>query len=274
MIISKDKVAETIEFLRTRTDMEPEFGLILGSGLGGVVDMLENPVAVPYAEIPNFPVSTVKGHPGTLTFGTYAGKTVVTQVGRVHYYEGIGWEKVMYPLWVMKALGVKCIINTNSAGGINHEFRGGDLMLVTDHINCMGSNPLIGPNDDKVGPRFPDMSKPYDAGLSQAMRGAAEALGIELRSGVLIGFSGPSYETKAEIAMAMKLGADAAGMSSIPEAIVGNYLGMRYVGVTCISNLVSPTRTEPLTHEEVTEAAHKASKDLTRLIAEFLRRVG
>ncbi len=273
MIIDRNKVAETVKYLSGRAGIVPEFGLILGSGLGGVVDMLENPTTVPYREIPHFPVSTVKGHPGTLTFGTYAGKTVVTQVGRVHYYEGIGWEKVMYPLWVMKALGVKSIINTNSAGGINPAFGGGDLMLVTDHINLMGSNPLIGPNDDEMGARFPDMSKPYDADFSRVFREAARALKIPLRQGVLVGFSGPTYETKAEIAMAMKLGADAAGMSSIPEAIVGNYLGMRYVGITCISNLVSPTRTEPLTHEEVTEAAHKASADLTRLIAEFLRRL-
>jgi len=273
MIIDKNKIAETTAFLQEKAGMTPEFGLILGSGLGGVVDMLEGAVPVPYSQIPHFPVSTVKGHPGTLTFGTYAGKNVVTQVGRVHYYEGIGWEKVMYPLWVMRALGVSSIINTNSAGGINPHFGGGDLMLVTDHINLMGSNPLMGPNDDEVGPRFPDMSKPYDAEYSRIFREAAGVIEIDLREGVLVGFSGPSYETKAEISMAMTLGADAAGMSSIPEAIVGNYLGMRYVGITCISNLVSPTRTEALTHEEVTAAANKASADLTRLIAEFLNRV-
>jgi len=273
MIIDKSKVAQTVDYLKSRTEIKPEFGLILGSGLGGVVDMLEDAVAVPYAEIPNFPVSTVKGHPGTLTFGRYAGHSVVTQVGRVHYYEGIGWEKVMYPLWVMKALGVEVIINTNSAGGINQEFAGGDLMLVTDHINMMGSNPLIGPNDDSMGLRFPDMSQPYDAELQKITREAASTLGINLRSGVLIGFSGPTYETKSEIAMAHKLGADAAGMSSIPEAIVGNYLGMRYLGITCISNLVSPTRTEPLTHEEVTAAANLAARNLTLLIEEMLKRL-
>lgn len=273
MIIDKKKVAETVDYLKTRTEIKPEYGLILGSGLGGVVDMLEDATAVPYSEIPNFPVSTVKGHPGTLTFGKYAGHTIVTQVGRVHYYEGIGWEKVMYPLWVMKALGVKAIINTNSAGGINQEFEGGDLMLVTDHINMMGSNPLIGPNDDSMGLRFPDMSHPYDAELQEITSAAARASGINLHRGVLIGFSGPTYETKSEIAMAHKLGADAAGMSSIPEAIVGNYLGMRYLGITCISNLVSPTRTEPLTHEEVTAAANKASENLTLLIEEMLKRI-
>lgn len=273
MIIDRNKVAETVAYLNSRTKIKPEYGLILGSGLGGVVEMLENTTAIPYAEIPHFPVSTVKGHPGTLTFGSYAGRNLVTQVGRVHYYEGIGWEKVMYPLWVMKALGVKVIINTNSAGGINPEFGSGDLMLVTDHINLMGSNPLIGPNDDAMGPRFPDMSSPYDAELQEVTRQAAKALEIKLRRGVLIGFSGPTYESKSEIAMAHKLGADAAGMSSIPEAIVGNYLGMRYLGITCISNLVSPTRTEPLTHEEVTAAANKASKDLTLLIEEMLKRM-
>jgi purine-nucleoside phosphorylase len=273
MIISRDKIQQTVDCLSAKTDIRPEYGLILGSGLGSVVEMLENPDSIPYSDIPNFPVSTVKGHPGTLTFGTYAGHGIVTQVGRVHYYEGIGWEKVMYPLWVMKALGVKTIINTNSAGGINPGFSAGTLMLVTDHINFMGSNPLIGPNDDGVGPRFPDMSKPYDRKLQKTAQEAAGAIGIDLRSGVLIAFSGPSYETRAEIAMALKLGADAAGMSSVPECIVSNYLGMSYLGITCISNLVSPSRTEPLTHDEVTAAAALASENLSRLIAEILKRI-
>ena len=273
MIIDPTKIRETVDFINHSGAVKPAFALILGSGLGDVADLLEKPVFLPYSDIPHFPVSSVKGHAGKLAIGSYLGKGVLAQVGRVHFYEGLGAERVMYPLWVMKALGVTTLINTNSAGGINASFAAGDLMMVTDFINFMFTNPLIGPNDEKVGPRFPDMSKPYDAALQETARQAAKKIGVPLREGVLIGFLGPSYETKAEIAMAMKLGADAAGMSSVPETIVANYLGMKILGITCISNLVSPTRTAPLTHDEVTEAGAAASRNLRALIAEILNRI-
>ncbi len=273
MIIEKEKVQETVDYLATRTEIKPECGIILGSGLGAVVDMLEDAVHVPYSEIPHFPVSSVKGHSGKLAFGTYAEKGIVIQVGRSHFYEGLGAKKVMYPLWVMKALGVETIINTNAAGGSNPDFSGGDLMLVKDHINFMFTNPLIGPNDDTVGPRFPDMSQPYDPRLQETARQAAQAAGIKLQEGVLIAFLGPSYETRAEIAMAVKMGGDAVGMSTVPECIVANYLGIRFLAITFISNLVSHTRTEPLTHEEVTKTAAQASGNLARLVAGVLERL-
>ena len=273
MIIDPAQIQETVNFLNSRTEIKPEYGLILGSGLGAVAKLLDDSILIPYSEIPYFPISSVRGHPGKLALGRYAGKNIVIQVGRAHFYEGIGAEKVMYPLWVMKALGVSTLINTNSAGGINPAFAGGDLMLVTDHINFMFTNPLIGPNDESMGPRFPDMSRPYDPKLQKNAREAAETCGIKLAEGVLIAFLGPSYETKAEIAMSSKLGADAVGMSSVPECIVANYLGMRFLAITCIANLVSPTREEPLSHDEVTRAAALASENLRCLIAEILKRV-
>ena len=271
MIIDKAKVQETVEYLQSRTDIKPEIGIILGSGLGAVVELLEDAVHIPYPDIPNFPVSSVKGHGGQLAFGTYAGKGIVVQEGRVHFYEGLGAARVMYPLWVMKALGVKTIINTNAAGGINSDFAGGDLMLVKDHINFMFTNPLTGPNDESIGPRFPDMATAYHPELAKIAVRAAEKTGVHLQSGTLIAFPGPSYETKAEIAMVEKWGADAVGMSTIPEAIVSSYLGLRFLGITFISNLVSPTRTEPLTHEEVTRTAAQASGNLAKLIGEIIK---
>ncbi len=266
MIVEKRKIQETVDFLNTRTGIKPEVGVILGSGLGTVVDMLEDAVHIPYGEIPNFPVSSVKGHGGKLAFGNCAGKGVVVQEGRVHFYEGLAAAKVLYPLFVMKALGVKTVINTNAAGGINPAFRGGDLMLVRDHINFMALNPLTGPNDDSVGPRFPDMARAHHPGLRDLARRGAQELGIDLHDGILIAFSGPSYETLAEIAMAQQLGADAVGMSTVPEAIVSSYLGLRFLAITFISNLVSADRTDQLTHEEVTAAAGAASKKLASLI--------
>lgn len=266
MIVDKAKIQETVEFLKTRTQIKPEIGIILGSGLGAVVDMLEDSVHIPYGEIPHFPVSSVKGHGGQLAFGTYAGKSVVVQEGRVHFYEGLGADKVLYPLFVMKALGVKTIINTNAAGGINPEFSGGDLMLVRDHINFMWLNPLTGPNDESVGPRFPDLARAYHPRLREIALQGAKELGIALREGILISFAGPSYETRAEIAMSAQLGADAVGMSTVPEAIVSSYLGLRFLAITFISNLVSSDRTAKLTHEEVTSAAGAASKKLASLI--------
>jgi purine-nucleoside phosphorylase len=266
MIVDKQKIQETVDYLATRTGIKPEVGIILGSGLGKVVDMLEDAVHIPYSEIPNFPVSSVKGHGGQLAFGTCAGKGVVVQEGRVHFYEGLPAQKILYPLFVMKALGVKTVINTNAAGGINPEFNGGDLMLVRDHINFMWLNPLAGPNDDSVGPRFPDMARAYHPRLREIARQGGKELGIELREGVLISFSGPSYETRAEIAMSAQLGADAVGMSTVPEAIVSSYLGFRFLAITFISNLVSSDRTAKLTHEEVTAAAGAASKKLASLI--------
>lgn len=273
MIIDKNKIQETVDYIESKIEIKPEIAIILGSGLGAVVDLLEDAVHLPYSDIPNFPVSTVKGHSGRLAFGTYAGKNILVQEGRVHFYEGLGAEKVMYPLFVMKALGVKIIINTNAAGGINPDFSGGDLMLIEDHINFMSLNPLTGPNDDTVGPRFPDLAEAYNPDLRELAIQVAKDNDIVLQSGILAATSGPSYESKAEIAMLGKMGADAVGMSTIPEAIISCYLGLRFLGITFISNLVSPTRTEPLTHKEVTAAAAKASGNLAKLIGEVIKKI-
>lgn len=271
MIVDKTKIQETIDYIQSQTKIKPEIGIVLGSGLGAVVDLLEDAVHISYSEIPHFPVSTVKGHGGKLAFGIYAEKGIVIQEGRVHFYEGLSPEKVIYPLFVMKGLGVKTIINTNAAGGINPDFANGDLMLIEDHINFMSLNPLTGPNDDSVGPRFPDLADAYNPDLKNITVQVAKKNGIALQSGILAACSGPSYETKAEIAMLGKMGADAVGMSTIPEAIVACYLGLRFLGITFISNLVSPTRTAPLTHKEVTEAAAKASGNLALLIGEVIK---
>lgn len=271
MIIDKNKIRETVDYIQSQISITPEIGIILGSGLGAVVDLLEDATHIPYSNIPNFPVSTVKGHKGQLAFGTYAGKGIVIQEGRVHFYEGLGAEKVTYGLFAMKALGVTTVINTNAAGGINPDFSAGDLMLIRDHINFMGINPLIGPNDDSVGPRFPDLAEAYNPDLIKVAQVVGEKNGITLQSGVLAGCSGPSYETKAEIAMLITMGADAVGMSTIPEAIVSRYLGLRFLGITFISNLASPTRTRPLTHLEVTQGAAKASADLVKLIGGIIK---
>jgi len=273
MIIDKQLIAETVGFLQSRTGITPEIGIILGSGLGAVVKMLEDAIHIPYPEIPHFPVSSVKGHGGQLAFGTFAGRGIVVQEGRVHFYEGLGAAKIMYPLFVMHALGARTIINTNAAGGINPRFQGGDLMLVKDHINFMFLNPLTGPNDESVGPRFPDLAKVYSPQLREVAREAARKIGITLQEGTLISFSGPSYETRAEIAMAAGLGADAVGMSTVPEAIVSSYLGLRFLAITFISNLVSATRSAPLTHEEVTRAAAVASSNLAKLIGEIIKKL-
>jgi len=273
MIIDKEKIKDAVDYIRGKTDITPRYGIILGSGLGSVVDMLEDPIHIPSEEIPHFPESTVKGHGGRIALGKYAGKPVIVQEGRVHFYEGLPADEIMFPLFVMKALGVETIINTNSAGGINPDFKGGDLMLVDDHINYMFTNPLIGPNDPEVGPRFPDMSRAYDRGLQRLAEVAAEEIGIKLHHGILIGFIGPSYETRAEIAMAEMLGADAVGMSSVPECIVSSYLKLRFLAITFISNMVDASRTEPLTHKEVTEAAAIGCRDLAALIDQILKKI-
>jgi purine-nucleoside phosphorylase len=201
MIIDQTRIKETVDYIEAKIEIQPDIAIILGSGLGAVVDLLEGAVHIPYSDIPNFPVSTVKGHSGRLAFGTYAGKGIMVQEGRVHFYEGLGAEKVMYPLFVMKALGVTTLINTNAAGGINPDFSGGDLMLIQDHINFMSMNPLTGPNDDSVGPRFPDLAKAYNPDLNELAARVAEKNGIKLQTGILAATSGPTYESKAEIAM-------------------------------------------------------------------------
>lgn len=260
----------TLEFIKEKTkDFRPEIGIILGSGLGEFADE-HCDYALLYTEIPDFIKSTVQGHKGRLVFAEIDGKRVVMMQGRNHFYEGHSMSEITYPVKVMKKLGVKTLILTNAAGAVNENFKPSDLMLITDHINFMGTNPLIGPNDGTLGERFPDMSEIYKKDLIQIAESCAEKLGIKLQHGVYFASSGPSYETPAEIKMARIMGADAVGMSTVPEAIVANYCGMKVLGISCISNAAAGVKGgQSLSHEEVietTNAAKAAFKALLKAI--------
>lgn len=262
---------KTIEFIREKTnDFKPEIAIILGSGLGELADEYCD-YAIPYNEIPDFIKSTVHGHKGRLVFAEIQGKKVVMMQGRNHFYEGHSMQEITYPVKVMKALGIKTLILTNAAGAVNEEYRAADLMLITDHINHMGSNPLIGPNDEKLGERFPDMTEVYKKSLIKIAEKCAKDLGIDIKKGVYWANSGPSYETPAEIKMIRKLGGDAVGMSTVPEAIVGNYCGLNILGISCITNAASSETSGKLSHEEVIEAANKAKIKFKSLILSVLQ---
>lgn len=261
---------ETIKYIKGKTDnFVPQIGIILGSGLGELADEYCD-IAIPYNDIPNFIKSTVKGHKGRLVFAEIAGKKVVMMQGRNHFYEGHSMQEITYPVKVMKKLGVKTIILTNAAGGVNPDFKAGDLMLITDHINFMGANPLVGKNDDTLGERFPDMTQIYRKNLINLSKKCAENLGISLKEGVYLANSGPSYETPAEIRMARILGADAVGMSTVPEAIVANYCGLEVLGISCISNSASTDGGEKLSHEEVIKAADAVKQKFKSLVVKIV----
>ena len=260
-----------VEFIKEKIgDFKPQIGIILGSGLGDLADeyCLQ---AIPYSEIPGFESSTVSGHKSQLVFAEIMGKRVVMMQGRNHYYEGHSMKDVTYPIKVMKKLGVKTIIITNAAGAVNKSYRPGDFMMITDHINFMGENPLIGPNDETLGVRFPDMSAIYDKTLIKIADSVSHLLGINLKHGVYVATSGPSYETPAEIKMFRYMGGDAVGMSTVPEAIVANYCGMRVLGISCISNYASGVSTKNLAHEEVIEMTNKVKPQFKSLILQILK---
>lgn len=262
----------TIKFINEKTDnFRPEIGIILGSGLGELADEYCD-YAIPYAEIPNFIKSNVKGHKGRLVFAEAQDKKIVMMQGRNHFYEGHSMQEITYPVKVMKALGVKTLILTNAAGAVNESFRPSDLMLITDHINFMGSNPLIGPNDTQ-GERFPDMTEIYKKSLIDLAEKCAKKIGIEVQKGVYWANSGPSYETPAEIKMIRMLGGDAVGMSTVPEAIVANYCGMNVLGISCISNAASSVSGEKLSHEEVIDTTNKAKAKFKSLILQVIKNV-
>ncbi len=263
----------TIAFLNEKTDnFKPEIGIILGSGLGELADEYCD-YAVPYNEIPGFIKSTVKGHKGRLVFAEINGKKAVMMQGRNHYYEGHSMQEITYPVKVMKALGVKTLILTNAAGAVNESFSPSDLMIITDHINHTGSNPLIGANDETMGERFPDMTEVYRKYLIELAEKCAQKLGIDIQKGVYWANSGPSYETPAEINMIRTLGADAVGMSTVPEAIVANWCGLNILGISCITNSASSITGEKLSHEEVIDAANNAKTKFKSLILEIVRNI-
>ena len=264
-------IQDTIDYINTYTDnFNPEIAIILGSGLGVLADKFCE-YSIPYSEIPHFAPSTVQGHKGELVFANILGHKVVMMQGRNHYYEGHNIQQITYPIKVLKKLGVKTIILTNSAGAVNKTFKPGDFMVITDHINFMGTNPLIGPNDDEFGVRFPDMSEVYNKELIKILDKTARDLNINLRHGVYIASTGPSYETPAEIKMARTLGADAAGMSTVPEAIVANYCGMNVLGISCITNFASGVSSKKLTHEEVLKTSTLVREKFVKLILTLLK---
>jgi len=257
---------QAARYIQDRIAVNPQIGLILGSGLGDLAEEIQEKVILPYEEIPGFPRSTVAGHKGRLIVGYLEGKPCLAMQGRFHYYEGYELEQVTLPVRVMKEVGITQLIVTNAAGGINPQFVPGDLMLITDHINLMGRNPLIGPNVEEQGPRFPDLSQAYSLRLRQKALAVAEQLGISLKQGVYIAVSGPSYETPAEIRMFRTMGADAVGMSTVPEVIVAAHCGLEVLGISCISNMASGILDKPLSHEEVMETAKRVKTTFARLV--------
>ena len=267
------RIQNAVAYIRSQTSAEPTVGMILGSGLGDFADTLENRQVIPFTDIPDFPAATVPGHTGAFVFGTKHGKSVVCLQGRLHYYEGHPMSVLTMPVRIMAKLGVKLLVLTNAAGGVNKDYRPGDLMLISDHINYSGSNPLIGIHEEEFGPRFPDVTDLYSANLRLKIKLAAVEAGIGLRQGVYMMFSGPSYETPAEIRMARILGADAVGMSTVPEAIVAAQCGIQCLGISCITNLAAGVSPNKLSHEEVMETAALAHDHLHSLLELILKTV-
>lgn len=267
------KIKNASDFIKSKTKYTPELGLILGSGLGAIADKIENAEYYPYESLPNFPVSTVSGHAGRLVIGTFQGKQVVAMQGRFHFYEGYEMNDVTFPVRVMKLLGVKTLIVTNAAGAVNTSYKAGDLMLISDHINLSGRNPLIGKNLDEFGTRFPDMSNAYNKDLRTKVRTIAKNLDIKLQEGVYCMFSGPTYETPAEVKMARILGGDAAGMSTAPEVVVANHCGIKVLGVSCMTNMAAGILEQPLTHQEVMETSEMVRETFIKLMTTIIKEI-
>ena len=264
-----EMLQETTQFILEKGVKEIDFGLILGSGLGELAEEIEEAIVIPYDQIPFFPTSTVVGHAGQLVYGTLSGKKVLAMQGRFHFYEGHSMQTVTYPVRVMAALKAHSVIVTNASGGVNESFVPGDLMLITDHINFTGQNPLIGPNEDEIGPRFSDMSEAYTLTYREVAKEAASQLDLTLKEGVYMGYSGPTYETPAEIRMSRTMGADAVGMSTVPEVIVAAHSGLKVLGISCITNLAAGMQAN-LNHEEVVETTQRVKQSFKALIKEVL----
>lgn len=273
-----EQINQAAQYIRSRIDgMLPSIGLILGSGLGDLADEVSDAVAIHFADVPHFPVSTVEGHAGRFVFGTLEGKPVLIMQGRFHYYEGYSMRQVVMPVYVMRQLGVETLVVTNAAGGMNRAFRPGDLMLICDHLNMTGDNPLIGKNDPQLGPRFPDMSEPYKKSyrelahrISRQIRDDAGDT-LELQEGVYCGISGPSYMTPAELTMLARLGGDAVGMSTVAEVIAARHCGMGVLGISCITDMAIGEELEPLSHEQVIAVANRTKPKFAALIKMFVR---
>jgi purine-nucleoside phosphorylase len=268
-----DKVQQAAGWLRHRIGDPPPIGIVLGSGLGEFVSTVKDPIAVPYDDIPDWPAAAVIGHAGRLVVGTVAGRRVAALAGRAHYYEGHDLRAVTFPARVLGVLGVRTLILTNAAGGINVTFKPGTLMAIADHVNLMGGNPLVGPNDERFGLRFPDMSEVYSARLRQIAAEAATAIGQTIAHGVYAALHGPSYETPAEIRYLRTIGADAVGMSTVPEAIVARHMGIEVLGISCITNAAAGVLPQPLHHTEVMAVAHRVRGEFSALLEAILERL-
>ncbi len=269
----KQAIDEAVRYIRSRTDEKPQIGIILGTGLGGLVKEIRVDTTIDYSEIPHFPVSTVESHHGKLIFGTLAGKKIVAMQGRFHKYEGYTLQQVTFPVRVMKFLGVGHLLISNAAGALNPYYRRGDVMIMADHINLLGDNPLIGKNDDTLGPRFPDMSEPYNRGLIALAEEAALDLKIVVRKGVYVAMIGPMLETAAEYRFLRTIGADAVGMSTVPEDIVAVHMGIKVLGFSILTDECFPDALKPITLKEVIKTASKAEPKMTAIMKEVVKRM-
>jgi purine-nucleoside phosphorylase len=267
-----EKLTKCVDAVRSKTDFVPDVALVLGSGLGNYAENIKVCAEIEYKDIPGFPVSTVPGHAGKFIFGYVGDTKVVCMKGRVHFYEGYDISDVVLPVRLMGLLGAKILFLTNASGGLGKDFAAGDLMLITDHISCFAPNPLIGANIDELGPRFPDMSEVYKKDLQKIIKDTAKENGITLKEGVYCQLTGPSFESPAEIQMLAKLGVSAVGMSTVNEAIAANHMGLKICGVSCICNLAAGLSKNPLSHEEVQEAADKAAPLFTKLVTESIKK--
>lgn len=265
-----EKIQEATSYLKSKMDYTPEVGLVLGSGLGILADEIENPIKIKYEDIPHFPVSTVEGHAGQFVIGDLEGRKVIAMQGRFHFYEGYSMQEITFPIRVMKALGVTNLLLTNAAGGVNTAYIPGDLMIITDHINMTGTNPLIGKNYDELGDRFPDCSEIYNKEINSKIRNIAKEKGIRLQEGIYQMNPGPTYETPAEVRMARVIGSDAVGMSTVPEAVVARHAGIKVTGISCITNMAAGILDQPLHHGEVVETANMVKKTFIELVKSII----
>lgn len=267
------KINDAYKYIKKNSRYTPTIGLVLGSGLGSMVEQIEEPEYYSYEDLPHFPISTVVGHKSRLVMGKLEDKIVIAMEGRFHFYEGYSMSEVTFPIRVMKLLGVNTLIVTNAAGAVNLSFSPGDLMIIRDHINLSGSNPLIGKNLDQFGDRFPDVSNAYTEALRTTVKNVANSLNINILEGVYLMMSGPSYETPAEIRMARALGADAVGMSTVPEVIVAKHCGMNVIGISCLTNMAAGILDKPLNHQEVIETSNKVKTNFINLMTELIKNI-
>lgn len=268
-----DRLQQTVSFLKSKTKVKPSIGVVLGSGLGAFAREIQVDVAIPFHDIPNFGSTSVEGHSGNLIFGNISGKNIVALQGRLHFYEGHSMDTVVFPTRTMALLGVQSLILTNSAGGLGDGMKSGDFMIIEDHINLFGTNPLMGPNMKELGPRFPDMTEAYDKKYVLQLEAIFKSKKIPYHKGVYAGVTGPTYETPAEVRFLKGIGCSAVGMSTVPETIAANHLGLRVAALSCITNLAAGLAGYKLTHQEVTETAKRVEKDFSSILSTFIAQI-